>query len=101
MPLDTRGLLYDGTPLATPADLSEALLKRPIPFVRAFTANLMAYALGRRVEYYDQPMVRAISREAEANDYRISSFIMAVVTSDQFQMKGPPQVVVEEAEGVR
>jgi hypothetical protein len=101
MALDTRGQLYDGTPLATPSDLSEALLKMPIPFVRAFTANLMAYALGRRVEYYDQPTVRAISREAEANDYRMSSFIMSVVTSDQFQMKGPAQVVVEEAESGR
>jgi cytochrome c5 len=101
MALDTRGQLYDGTPLATPSDLSEALLKMPIPFVRAFTANLMAYALGRRIEYYDQPTVRAISREAEANDYRMSSFIMSVVTSDQFQMKGPAQVVVEEAESGR
>jgi hypothetical protein len=61
----------------------------------------MAYALGRRIEYYDQPTVRAISREAEANDYRMSSFIMSVVTSDQFQMKGPAQVVVEEAESGR
>jgi len=101
MALDTRGVLYDGTPVATPSDLVEALLKRPIPFVRGFAANLMAYALGRRVEYYDQPTVRAISREAEANDYRMSSFIMGVVKSDQFQMKGPAQVVVEEAESGR
>ena len=101
MALDTRGVLYDGTPLASPSDLSDALLGRPIPFVRGFAANLMAYALGRRIEYYDQPTVRAISREAEANGYRMSSFIMSVVTSDQFQMKGPTQVVVEEAEGRR
>ena len=55
MPLDTRGDFYDGTPVTTPAELIAALLKRPMPLVRTFTENLMAYALGRRVEYFDQP----------------------------------------------
>src|SRR6185295_18542900 len=55
MALDTRGDFYDGTAIATPGELTEVLMKRPIPLVRTFTENLMAYALGRRVEYYDQP----------------------------------------------
>jgi len=42
--------------------------------------------MGRRVEYYDQPAIRAIVREAEANDYRMSSFILSVVQSAPFQM---------------
>ena len=86
MPLDTRGELYDGTPLNSPADLRRALLKRPEALIRNFTANLMAYGLGRRVEYYDMPTVRAIAREAAANDNRISSFILGVVQSAAFQM---------------
>ncbi len=53
MPLDTRGDYYDGTPINNLAQLSAALLKRPEPLVRSFTENLMAYALGRRVETYD------------------------------------------------
>jgi len=85
--LDTQGEMYDGTPVQNPADLRNALLKRPTPLIRTFTGNLMAYALGRRVEYYDMPAVRAIVRQAEANDYRISSFILGVVRSDAFQMK--------------
>ena len=89
-PLDTRGNLYDGTPLSSPAELTAALLARPIPLVRNFTLNLMAYALGRRVEYSDQPTVRAIAREAEENEYRMSSFIVGVVTSDAFRMKQAP-----------
>ncbi len=84
--LDTRGELYDGTPISTPGELRQALLNRPIPVVRTFTENLMAYALGRRVEYYDQPTIRAITRDAEANGYRMSSFILGVVSSDAFQM---------------
>lgn len=86
-PLDTRSTFYDGTEISTPAELSNALLKRPIPLVREFTKNLMAYALARRVEYYDQPTIRAIVREAENNDYRMSSIIMGVIMSDAFRMK--------------
>ena len=87
MLLDTRGNLYDGTPIQTPADLTNALLKRPIPLVRAFTENLMAYALGRRVEDFDQPTIRVIAKQAETNDYRFSSFVNGVVRSDAFRMK--------------
>ena len=95
MPLDTRGQLYDMTPVSSPGELQEALLARPAPLIRTFTANLMAYALGRRVEYYDQPRIRAIVREAENEDYRISAFIRGVVESDAFQMSGPEPMVAE------
>ena len=47
----------------------------------------MAYALGRRVEYYDQPTIRDITKLAEMNDYRLSSFILGVIKSDAFQMQ--------------
>jgi hypothetical protein len=87
MPLDTRGVFYDGTPVSTPAELTQAILKRPTPLVRNFTVNLLSYAIGRPVEYYDQPAVRRIASAAEANGYRLSSFIMGVVTSEPFQMR--------------
>ena len=75
MPLDTRGDFYDGTPISNLEELSSVVLKRPILLLRNFTVNLMAYAVGRRVEYYDQPTIRAIVREAEANGYKMSSFV--------------------------
>ena len=87
LPLDTRGDFYDGTPVTTPAELTRALMKRPVPLVRTFTENLLAYALGRRAEYFDQPAIRAIAKAAEANDYRMSSFILGVIKSDAFQLK--------------
>jgi hypothetical protein len=85
--LDTRGDFYDGTPITTPAELSAALMKRPIPLVRTLAENLMAFALGRRTEYFDQPAIRAIARDAQAKRYRMSAFIVGVVTSDAFRMK--------------
>jgi cytochrome c553 len=87
MPLDTKGQLYDGTPVENPGDLREALLKRPTPLLRTFTENLMAYALGRRVEPWDMPTVRAIVREGEGNDHRISTYIMGVINSPAFRMQ--------------
>jgi hypothetical protein len=99
MPLDTRGTFYDGTPVSELSELIDVLLERPIPLVRNFTANLLAYAMGRRVEYYDQPAIRAIVREAEANDYRMSSFILGVVRSDPFQMRRS-QTTAEHEQGM-
>ena len=87
VPLDTRATFYDGTPISTPAGLSAALLKRPVPLVREFTANLMAYALGRRVEYFDMPTVRKIVAEAGEVDYRMSALIIGIIMSDAFRMK--------------
>jgi hypothetical protein len=85
--LDTKGDFYDGTAITSPSELVSALLKRPTPLVRTFTENLMAYALGRRVEYFDQPAIRTIARKAETDDFRVSSFILGIVKSDAFRMK--------------
>jgi len=73
-------------------------MKRPTPLVRTFTDNLLAYALGRRVEYFDQPAIRAIAKAAAANDYRMSSFILGVVKSDAFQMKRADAVDTQSAQ---
>jgi hypothetical protein len=86
VPVDPSGTLYDGTALNGPASLRQALLNHSESLIRNFTENLMAYGLGRRVEYYDMPAVRAIVREAARNDNRISSFILGIVKSAAFQM---------------
>jgi hypothetical protein len=85
--LDTKGKLYDGTSVTSASDLIAALLKRPIPLTRNFTENLMAYAIGRRMEDFDQPTIRAIAKEAESKQYRLSSFVMGVVNSPAFRTK--------------
>ena len=68
------------------AGLRAALLARSDIVVSHFTEMLMAYALGRRVEYYDMPAVRSIVRDAKANDYRLSSLILGVAKSAAFRM---------------
>jgi hypothetical protein len=90
--VDPSGQLWDGTVVSGPVELRDALLQYQEPLLRAFTKNLMAYALGRRIEYFDQPAIRTITRDAAENDYRVSSFISGVVNSDAFQMKRAPAV---------
>jgi Protein of unknown function (DUF1592)/Protein of unknown function (DUF1588)/Protein of unknown function (DUF1585)/Protein of unknown function (DUF1595)/Protein of unknown function (DUF1587) len=101
VPIDASGELYDGTPLTGPEDLRQALLGRSTSFIRTFAENLMAYALGRRVEYYDMPSIREIERESAANGNRMSSFILGVVESPAFRMKTSPSEPTEEAQGAR
>jgi hypothetical protein len=96
-PLDTQGELYDGTPITSPVELQEALLRRPIPILRTFTGNLMAYALGRRIEHFDQPTIRRIVRDAERDDYRMSAFFKGIVTSDAFRMQSVSAVADDAA----
>ena len=65
---------------------ASALLASKDVFLETFTENLMMYALGRRIEHYDMPTIRAIARGAGRNDNRISAFILGIVNSGAFQM---------------
>jgi hypothetical protein len=86
VPVDPTGELYDGTKIDGPAALRQALLKHSDVILLSFTESLMTYALGRHVEHDDMPTVRAIVREAAANNNRFSSFIAGIVRSPAFQM---------------
>jgi hypothetical protein len=86
VPVDATGELVDGTPLNGPASLRAALLRYSPQFVRVATEKLLTYALGRGVEYYDMPLVRAIVRDAGKKDYRFSALVMGIVSSAPFQM---------------
>jgi hypothetical protein len=95
MGLDTKGEFYDGSTVTTPAELRAVLLARPIPLIRTFTQNLMAYAIGRRVEHYDQPAIRQIARRAAARGNRISEFVLGVVASDAFRARKLPVAMAD------
>ena len=85
-PVETAGELYDGTPIGGPGDLRAALLARPESLARSFTENLLAYALGRRIEHEDMPVVRRIARAAAADGYQLSAFVREVARSAPFRM---------------
>ena len=86
-PVDASGVLPNGTKFNGPAELRKVLLSHPEQFADTVTDRLLTYALGRGVEYYDQPAIRKITREAASNNYRWSSLILGIVNSVPFQMR--------------
>jgi cytochrome c551/c552 len=87
VPVNAAGRLVDGTRLDGPASLRQALVGRREALVSTAAEKLLTYALGRRLEYFDMPAVRAIVREAARNDNRFSSLVTGIVKSAPFQMK--------------
>jgi len=87
MPIDSRGDLWDGSKAQNLPELQSALMRRQETLLRTFTRNLMAYAIGRRVEYFDMPTVRKIVKDAGAKDNRMSEYILGIVRSPAFRMQ--------------
>jgi hypothetical protein len=85
-PVDAKGSMASGAEFEGLAGLRALVLEHRELFPRTVTEKLLAYALGRRLEYYDQPAVRQIVRDAAAEDYRWSSIILGIVKSPCFLM---------------
>jgi cytochrome c551/c552 len=89
--IDASGKLPDGSKFVGPAGLKKILLtERRDDFIATATQKLLLYALGRGLEYYDEPSVRSIVRQAAKDDYRMSAIITDIVKSAPFQMRRTP-----------
>ena len=86
-PIDATGALPDGTTFDGVAGLRQALLSRPEQFVSTLSEKMLTYALGRGVEYYDAPALRAILKDAARDDFRFSTLVLGIVNSTPFQMR--------------
>ncbi len=86
-PIDANGELLDGTKINGVISLRKALLRQPDMFVQTVTEKLMIYALGRGLQPYDMPQVRAIVRETAPSGYRFSSIVLGIINSTSFQKR--------------
>jgi len=86
-PIDASAALPDGTKFEGPGELRALLESRGEAFTATVATKLLTYALGRGIEYYDRPAVRAVVRSAAASEYRWSSVILGIVESVPFQMR--------------
>ena len=75
-PVDAADTLPDGTSFKGPGELRAAILRRPEEFVKTFTRKLLTYAVGRGLDYHDEPIVRRIVNQAARDQYRFSSIIV-------------------------
>jgi hypothetical protein len=98
--IDPSGVLPEGTRFNGVAELKKALLRQPEQFVTTVTEKLLMYAIARNVQYYDQPAVRAIVRQAAASNYTFASLVLGVVKSAPFQMRKPQPDEPVKAPGV-
>jgi hypothetical protein len=96
-PIDATTELSSGEVVNGPIELRQAVLRRPDQFVQALTAKLMMYALGREIEYFDMPQIRAIVRAAEDDDYRFASIVVGIVSSEAFRMQALPHAESNDA----
>ncbi|HTV50082.1 MAG TPA: DUF1592 domain-containing protein [Steroidobacteraceae bacterium] len=85
-PIDPHSTLYDGGIVDGPAGVRAFVLRHQDQYVRNVIENLMTYALGRGVEYYDMPLVRRVLQETSGGRYRLRDLIEAIAMSDQFRM---------------
>jgi hypothetical protein len=86
-PIDASGVFPDGQRFDGMAGLKAALLSHPEEFVSTVTEKLLMYGLGRNVQYFDQPAVRAIVRESARYNYTFASLVLGVVKSTPFRMR--------------
>jgi hypothetical protein len=80
----------------SPTELREAIAEEPETFVQTVAQNLLTYALGRRVEYYDMPAVRAVVREAAESDYSFAAIVKGVALSPPFRLRSAPELAPSE-----
>ena len=86
-PIDASGGLPDGSKFNGAAELKKALLRNPEQFVATVAEKLLMYGISRNVQYYDQPAVRAIVRQAASSNYSFAALVLGVVKSAPFQMR--------------
>jgi hypothetical protein len=86
-PVDATGALPDGRKFDGPVELKGILREDKSAFTRALTEKLLTYALGRGLERYDRPTVKAIARRVAEADYRFSALVLEIVQSLPFQMR--------------
>ena len=92
-PIDSSSMLIDGTKVDGPGSLRKALLERREDFSTTVAGKLLTYALGRGIEFYDEPAIRKIVRDAAGENDSWSAIIRGIVRSVPFQMRMPAKAV--------
>jgi len=85
--IDPSGVFPNGEKFNGMAGLKAALLSHPREFVSTISSELLMYAIGRNVQYFDEPAIRAIVKEGARDNYTFSSLVLGVVNSVPFRMR--------------
>ncbi len=86
-PIDVSSKLADGTVVDGMAGVKNLILRDPGRFAGAVAEKLLMYAIGRNVQYFDEPAIRRIVRDAARSDYKFSDLVLGVTESAPFQTR--------------
>lgn len=86
-PIEASGVLPTGEAFASPSELRAVLMKKKDQIMTNIIRQMMKFALGRELEYYDEPVVMSILIELKKNGYRSNTLIRQIVLSYPFQHK--------------
>jgi hypothetical protein len=97
--VDASAVTVNGTKITGLHGLRSLLLDDPEQFPRTVTEKLMAYALGRKIEYYDLPAVRKVVRDAAGQEYRWSAIVLGIVKNANFLTRSAAPVAESQQAG--
>jgi len=99
-PVDTRGKLPDGAEFTGLVELSDVLVReRGDDLTEQICRKMLAYALGRQLQYYDESTVRGLVDAMNQDQRRLRTLIHAIVISDAFQKKQLPSTQEPQSAG--
>jgi hypothetical protein len=98
-PIDASGSLPSGVTFASARDLKAALLTEKQQFVECLAEKMLTYAVGRGLERFDKPVVRAIARQIAAEEYRFQALVLGIVNSQPFRMRKVPETALVQKAG--
>ncbi len=90
-PVDSKATLPGDITFSTPAELKQILLGSNELFLRNIARKMLAYSLGRSLEYYDEPVISGLVADLRKNNLQIRPLIHAVIASDPFQNRSAKQ----------
>jgi hypothetical protein len=86
-PIDASGVLPDGKKFSGPNELRGILLQRKSEFVACLAEKMLTYAIGRGIDSADRCYVDRIATSVRQNEYRFSSLVTSIVTSEPFRFR--------------
>ncbi len=85
--IDASGQLPNGTDFDGIVEFKSVLSDRLDQFSRCLTEKLLAYSMGRTLEFTDRPEVNRIVDELKDSGYGMQDLVLLVVQSEAFQTK--------------
>ncbi len=90
-PIDSKAILPGDITFSTPAELKKLLQGSDELFLRNLARKMLAYSLGRPLEYYDEPVVSDLVAKLRQNDQKMQSQNLSIVESHPFQNRSAKQ----------